>query len=217
MSTHQTGFPRWDCRNEREQNELKRWTLEQLRLLDEPTGADIQFELDLVNDDSYANLTSTYYGDALMRGRIINAIRGYKFDDEEYQDKAPNFETLVQLIGNEPKWFRFALQQLWQLAHRPPPPGKKDSRGRKPGEPRPTDYTTEEREKLDEALHDVSRIRWIWKHKHPAKRQNRTQSPTAEEIAAERHCLDDIAKRRCKAGEPSDPVQLLHNWRKSRT
>jgi hypothetical protein len=207
MSTINCKLPRWDCRSAHDQMLLEEWTNKQLNLLDEPTASDLQFELDMANDDTFADAVSKDLGRTLIRGRIINAIRGYKETAEEKRfhaamgikvDVAPNFSNLVQLVGNKPEWFRFALWQLWQLAHRPSVIGKKNNQGRKKGESRPSDYSPLERDILSDASNDVDRIRMVWKRHFKKQNRSERQPPTAVQIAA----------RRYGVGE-----RLLMNWR----
>ena len=214
-------IPPWDCRNDEMRNRFKDWTIKQLKLLDEqpPSADQKQFELDMMTDDGYNE--DALNNDKRMRDPIINAIndaiRGRKADPADKMfhasfgkavvDEATDFETLVKLVESHPMHTRFALWQLWLLAHRPPPDKKdkkgeqkKNNRGRKAGEPGRDSPSPYEREQLRYAAEDEQRIRWIWKHTHPARKQNRKEKPTALEIAAE---LNGIT--------PSD----LINWKKS--
>jgi len=200
MSTTADKLPRWDCRSEREQSLLEEWTNKQLDLFDEPTAYDLLLELDMANDDSFNDAISKDLGRLILRGRIINAIRGYKANAEEKKfrsamgvkaDEAPNFNNLVQLVGNKPEWFRFALWQLWKLALRPHAAGKRNNRGRKKGEPRPRDYSPIEREILSDASNDADRIRAVWKRHFGKQNRSERQPPTSIQIAARRHKVDE--------------------------
>ena len=199
MSATRDQLPRWDCRSERDQKLLENWTNQQLDLLDEPTASDLQFELAMMNDDNYNSEVSKHASRRIVRGQIIRAIRGDKAGTNERKllraiginvDEAPNFDVLVQLTSNNPELLRFALWQLWQLAHSPPPKGKENNRGRKRGESRPSDFSPEESAALSDASLDVDRIRNIWKRHLRKMNRSERHPPTALQIAARRSGVD---------------------------
>lgn len=200
MTATRDQLPRWHSQSERDQKLLEDWTNEQLDLLGEPTASDLQIELAMMNDDGYNNAVSKDASRRIVRGQIIRAIRGNKAGANERKflrasgidvDEAPNFDVLVQLTGNNPELFRFALWQLWQLAHSPPPKGKKNNRGRRRGESRPSDFSPEESAALSDASQDVDRIRDIWKRRLGRMNRSERQPPTALEIAARRNGVDE--------------------------
>ncbi|MCK1450440.1 hypothetical protein IVB36_05845 [Bradyrhizobium sp. 35] len=200
MNATRGELPRWNCQSKKDQRLLEQWTNEQLDLLYEPTASDLQSELEVMNDDNYNNAVSKDSSDTWLRGRIIRAIRGHKASANERKlalamgieaDEAPSFDVLIQLIGNDLQSSRFALRQLWQLVHSPPPKGKKNNRGRKRGESRPSDFSPLERDALSDAAQDMDRIRAIWKRRFGKMNRSERQPPTALEIAARRNGVDE--------------------------
>jgi hypothetical protein len=155
--------PSWDCFNEADKQRLERWTVEQL----EPPGLrdlpdDQYWEMRMQLDPSFAASTEEHFGRRLRRGRVIEAI-----------------EDLDRLIGSDPELRKLALDRL-----------RPRGRGRRKGERRPGDWTADERRRLEAALGDVGRIRRLWKAE--LGKQNRTEEPTAVQIAARMHGFEEI-------------------------
>jgi hypothetical protein len=171
-------IPPWDCRNDAARKRLERWTQEQLNLLREPPGLrelpdDLYRELRMHSDASYMSSTEERLGKKLKRGRVIAAV-----------------EALGQLTDNDPELRTLALQLFRK---------RQPGRGRKKGQSRSGEPTKEERRAFEAALKDVDRIREIWKREFG--RRNRKESPTASQIAARRHRVDQ---------------ERLENYRKNR-
>ena len=123
-------------------------------------------KIQMANDDAHADAVARYVGGRVKRGRVIQAARN--------RDVA----ALERLTANDPELTSLAFRQLATLR-----PG----RGRKQGEPRPTDLSQLERVVLEDALAEIDRMRHImmttW------SRWKGTEN-IAMEIAAERAFVD---------------------------
>jgi hypothetical protein len=124
-------------------------------------------------DQVFMASTEEHFGRRLRRGRILVAA-----------------DNLNDLVGDDPELRRLALNRL----HR-------SGRGRRKGEPRPGDLSSDDRRRREAALKDVERIRDLWQRK--LGKHNRSHSPTALEIAAHRHGLVEADLIRYRANKRS--------------
>jgi hypothetical protein len=154
--------PDWDCTNEAARKRFEAWTNEQLDLLDEeldepPMGAE-GLEPPTVEDLERGEELPF----DLTPGKIAQAV--------EQRD----YKELARLTAKR----RDLLTLMFRLQDR------KRRRGRRKGDPRPSDLPQVIKDVLPLVSTDVDRIRHIWKKTY--NRTNRTEAPTALEIAARR-------------------------------
>jgi hypothetical protein len=165
-------LPRWDCRNNPLlRRRLEEWTLDQLDKLDDEavTQRDIEIMLRMNTDEFHEWWAAEPFRQQL-RARVVKAA------------KAKDTRSLLRLTANNPELHQFAIRALTF----------KRGEGRPKGS-RKTDIAGEKRALLEYAAIDVVRIGDIWQDniwEDKLRHRNRTQSPTAVEIAARRWDVD---------------------------
>jgi hypothetical protein len=171
--------PRWDCYSESDRQRLKRWTIEQLALPWVLPKADRQRLLPAV----LRGLTDEQYHE--MRKTLDPNVAIWFASTKETHERLVRYrharkatEALDKLIGDDHKLRALVLDKLRQRG-----------RGRKKGERRPNDWTSDERHELEAALKNVERIRQVWRINFG--RVNRSEPPTAMEIAAGMYGFDE--------------------------
>lgn len=188
--------PTWLCNDKKARELLEEWTLEQLDAGEPPVTQDelkkerrkrtkvgkrraLPTSLRLANIMKYLGWEpgrsvndkfKRMIGKELKtRKRIITAA------------KARDGNALIRLTGDDLELAHWAIRALTRA------PG----RGRKTGEPRPTDYNLEKLFHLRCAAADIKRIYEIWKRQFGFRNRSSRNRPTALSIAARRWELDE--------------------------
>jgi hypothetical protein len=206
-----TKLPRRHCRDAKDQKYLEKWTLTRLAEIykDEMLLFLAQWDEDerVAREEAREerfDLLSRYFRLREQRERMserrdwikrVQRVQCEWIKREQRERiikavKSKNAEALVEALVEltDLEQARLAFESAF----------RRPGRGRKPGEPRSSDIGDDTRHKCAVASDEVELIRGIWKQELGFR--NRTDSPTAVEIAA-RHC--DI-----------DPEQL-ENYRKN--
>lgn len=164
MMLKRSSLPKWNCRNQADQDYLETWTNQQL---------------DLIADRLPASLVRK---DAEMHS-IIQAMLS---DNRTFERTLIYFAvadgdaaTIERLTVEHPELRDFAVQLSTY----------KRGRGRLKNERRPDDWSRDEANAFPFAAEGVSRIRAIWKRYFG--KQNRTAPPTAIDIAARRYGINE--------------------------
>jgi hypothetical protein len=162
-------LPRWDCRNQAEQDRFEKWCNEQLNAFYEAQEGppDLQRE----NDPAFAAVIAQDFKRVLVRKAV--------------GEKDAN--ALVRLTSNDPQLLRLAFQLLTQ----------KRGRGRPKGSRRRSDL--ERKGVLDpvlaEAASEMKDLRHIWWRYYGKRNRSRSIKPTAIEIVARRWNIEESALR----------------------
>jgi hypothetical protein len=164
--------PLWDCRNDSARRRLEEWTLDQLNKLDDQlvTERDIEI-IQLMNSDEFFEWSEQQSTREQLRARVIKAA------------KAKDANRIKLLTANDPELQQLAVRVLTFRRGKGRPKGS-----------RKTDIVGEERSILERAAVDVDRIYDLWQRE--LKHRNRTERPTAVEIAARRWDIDAGQLRR---------------------
>jgi hypothetical protein len=171
-------LPRWECRDETDQKRFTQWSLEQLEALwaeYEAEGPD-DHEIWLSEHPEAMEAMNRAFNEGLRRRRrlfqIDNAIDQAK--------KAKDFGPLSALGKKHPRLWQLICEQLFDRAYC-------RGRGRRKGEPRPTDRDPELLDSLQDAKDDIERLKWIWKKHYNKVNRGERNKPEAIDIVLVKH------------------------------
>jgi hypothetical protein len=186
-------LPRWDCRNNALlKRQLEEWTLAELDKLDNElmdrmtelvTERDIR-DMEAMQSDEFFKWSEEQFRREPLRARVVQAVKAAKAAKAaKSKDKAAKAakaaeakDRIKRLTGNDPELLQLAIGEFTRGQGRP--------KGSKK-----TDIKVKKRELLEYAAIDVERIHYIWQNtiwEDKRGHRNRTQTPTAVEIAARR-------------------------------
>jgi hypothetical protein len=189
-------LPRWVCRSKADIERFTQWTIEQL----DTFYAGAEGPPDRTEEWLRANPAAREEYE-----RAVSMAASYQA--EVAVDKAIKTKNYAPLESLPDNLTRAALKQLFQRAY-----GPNKKRGRRKGDPRPTDRDLITRVRLHDAAEEIPVIKMIWKENFNKVNRGRDNKPHVRDIAAKyggvtREELDKYMKeKRGRVGPRFNPL-----------